>query len=319
MNVETYRDRRRRSPARCGRTRPPRMPRVPSRALRLPHRRRRSERLPRRRPHAPRRRRFNVSDDVVTVNDRNFARGSRGRAQGQQQARRRRDAGAHQPRDAASPSRRSTPAGPAAPAFGSSKIHFVKDPKIALVGGPRVSATSYGMLWHTLDVDTPLPHTNLSRRVAAQHRPLQVRRDRPSRRRATATASARTAREAEVVAQRRRHARRHQGRQHVPARQGRRHLQAEAVGSAEEEGRRQDKPAATPELLQRLPRPRRDVPHDDERPLVPHLRRAAQSVRADRRLDRVPAGEPHGRQHRHDRRRTSRSWPASPGTSRSTA
>src|SRR5205807_10144811 len=49
-----------------------------------------------------------------------------------------------------------------ATSFGSSKIHFVKDPRIALVGGPRVSATSYGMLWHTLDVDTPVPHTNLS-------------------------------------------------------------------------------------------------------------------------------------------------------------
>ncbi|HEX9460300.1 MAG TPA: hypothetical protein VGA84_14200, partial [Thermoanaerobaculia bacterium] len=42
------------------------------------------------------------------------------------------------------------------------KIHFVKDPRIALVGGPRVNATSYGMLWHTLDVDTPMPHSTLS-------------------------------------------------------------------------------------------------------------------------------------------------------------
>jgi hypothetical protein len=49
-----------------------------------------------------------------------------------------------------------------ATSFGSSKIHFVKDPRIALVGGPKVNATSYGMLWHTLDIDTPVPHTNLS-------------------------------------------------------------------------------------------------------------------------------------------------------------
>jgi hypothetical protein len=46
--------------------------------------------------------------------------------------------------------------------FGSEKIRFVKDPKIGLVGGPGSDATSYGMLWHTLDVDTPIPHTTLS-------------------------------------------------------------------------------------------------------------------------------------------------------------
>ncbi|HYC61579.1 MAG TPA: M14 family zinc carboxypeptidase [Thermoanaerobaculia bacterium] len=47
-------------------------------------------------------------------------------------------------------------------AFGSEKIRFVKDPRIGLVGGPGSNATSYGMLWHTLDVDTPIPHTTLS-------------------------------------------------------------------------------------------------------------------------------------------------------------
>jgi len=47
-------------------------------------------------------------------------------------------------------------------AFGSEKIHYVKDPKIGLVGGPGSDSTSYGMLWHTLDVDTPIPHTTLS-------------------------------------------------------------------------------------------------------------------------------------------------------------
>jgi hypothetical protein len=47
-------------------------------------------------------------------------------------------------------------------AFGSEKIRYVKDPKIGLVGGAGSDATSYGMLWHTLDVDTPIPHTTLS-------------------------------------------------------------------------------------------------------------------------------------------------------------
>ncbi|HEY2829347.1 MAG TPA: M14 metallopeptidase family protein [Thermoanaerobaculia bacterium] len=46
-------------------------------------------------------------------------------------------------------------------ALGSEDIHYVRDPKIALVGGNGISATSYGMLWHTLDIDTPIPYTNL--------------------------------------------------------------------------------------------------------------------------------------------------------------
>jgi hypothetical protein len=45
--------------------------------------------------------------------------------------------------------------------FGSERIRLVRNPKIALVGGNGTSATSYGMLWHTLDVDTPIPHTIL--------------------------------------------------------------------------------------------------------------------------------------------------------------
>ncbi|HET8797915.1 MAG TPA: M14 family metallopeptidase, partial [Thermoanaerobaculia bacterium] len=45
--------------------------------------------------------------------------------------------------------------------FGSEKIVFVRDPKIALVGGAGTDPTSFGMLWHTLDVDTPIPHTVL--------------------------------------------------------------------------------------------------------------------------------------------------------------
>lgn len=46
--------------------------------------------------------------------------------------------------------------------FGSERVRHVRDPKIGIVGGPGVAATSYGMLWHTLDVDTPLPHETLT-------------------------------------------------------------------------------------------------------------------------------------------------------------
>lgn len=47
-------------------------------------------------------------------------------------------------------------------AFGSERIHFVKDPQIGLIGGQGTNPTSYGMLWHTFDEDTPIPHSNLS-------------------------------------------------------------------------------------------------------------------------------------------------------------
>ena len=47
-------------------------------------------------------------------------------------------------------------------AFGSEKLRYVKTPKIALVGGPSSAATSYGMLWHTLDIQIPIPHTTIS-------------------------------------------------------------------------------------------------------------------------------------------------------------
>lgn len=46
-------------------------------------------------------------------------------------------------------------------ALGSSKIRFVRDPKIGLVGGAGSFPTSFGMLWHTLDVDTPIPHATV--------------------------------------------------------------------------------------------------------------------------------------------------------------
>jgi hypothetical protein len=47
-------------------------------------------------------------------------------------------------------------------ALGSQRIHHVRDPKIGLIGGNGSGASSFGMLWHTLDVDTPIPHTTLS-------------------------------------------------------------------------------------------------------------------------------------------------------------
>ena len=46
--------------------------------------------------------------------------------------------------------------------FGTERLRFVREPKIAIVGGPGTGSTSFGMLWHTLDVDTPIPHTILS-------------------------------------------------------------------------------------------------------------------------------------------------------------
>ncbi len=105
--------------------------------------------------------RFNVSEDVINVNDRNFARGSVVVLKGNNKP----DLDASLERAIRDTGAAATPIDSGwtgATSFGSSKIHFIKDPRIALVGGPRVNATSYGMLWHTLDVDTPLPHTNLS-------------------------------------------------------------------------------------------------------------------------------------------------------------
>ena len=105
--------------------------------------------------------RFNVSEDVVSVNDRNFARGSVVVLKGNNKS----DLDASLEKVIRDSGAAITPIDSGwtgATSFGSSKIHFIKDPRIALVGGPRVNPTSFGMLWHTLDVDTPLPHTNLS-------------------------------------------------------------------------------------------------------------------------------------------------------------
>jgi hypothetical protein len=105
--------------------------------------------------------RFNVSEDVVNVNDRNFARGSVVVLKGNNKSEL--DASLERAiRDTGAAVTAIDSGWTGATSFGSSKIHFVKDPRIALVGGPRVNSTSYGMLWHTLDVDTPLPHSNLS-------------------------------------------------------------------------------------------------------------------------------------------------------------
>jgi hypothetical protein len=105
--------------------------------------------------------RFNVSEDVVSVNDRNFARGSVVVLKGNNKPDL--DASLEKViRDTAATITPIDSGWTGATSFGSSKVHFIKDPRIALIGGPRVNATSYGMLWHTLDVDTPLPHSNVS-------------------------------------------------------------------------------------------------------------------------------------------------------------
>jgi zinc carboxypeptidase len=58
-------------------------------------------------------------------------------------------------------------------AFGSEKFRYVRQPEIALLGGPGTSSNSFGMIWHTLDVDTPIPHTVIAvdsmRRVDLSH------------------------------------------------------------------------------------------------------------------------------------------------------
>jgi len=43
--------------------------------------------------------------------------------------------------------------------FGALRFQFVREPKIALVGGPGIGATGFGSLWFTLDRDTPIPHS----------------------------------------------------------------------------------------------------------------------------------------------------------------
>ena len=104
---------------------------------------------------------FSVSEDTVSVSDRTFARGTLIVLKGSNAA------------DADSKLERMSKATNVAiyplesgwtggTAFGSERIHFVKDPQIALIGGQGTNPTSYGMLWHTLDEDTPIPHSNLA-------------------------------------------------------------------------------------------------------------------------------------------------------------
>jgi hypothetical protein len=105
--------------------------------------------------------RFNVSEDPVTVGDRSFSRGTIIILKGGNKP----DADATLTRIARELNLSVFPLDSGwtgGTAFGSERIHFIRDPKIALVGGAGVGATSYGMLWHTLDIDTPVPHSNLS-------------------------------------------------------------------------------------------------------------------------------------------------------------
>lgn len=104
---------------------------------------------------------FSVSDDVVPVHERTLARGTIVILKGNNPQDL--DASLERVAREANVTTVALDSGwTGGNAFGSSKIHFVRDPKIALVGGQGVGATSYGMLWHTLDIDTPVPHTNIS-------------------------------------------------------------------------------------------------------------------------------------------------------------
>jgi hypothetical protein len=47
-------------------------------------------------------------------------------------------------------------------ALGSSKVAYVRDPRIAIVGGDGVSPTSFGHLWHTFDREMRIPYTALT-------------------------------------------------------------------------------------------------------------------------------------------------------------
>lgn len=104
---------------------------------------------------------FSVSEDDVVVGDRTFPRGTLIVLRGNNKP----DVDATLARIAGDTGATTIPlesGWTGGTAFGSQKIHYVRDPKIALVGGPGVSATSFGMLWHTLDIDTPIPHTTIA-------------------------------------------------------------------------------------------------------------------------------------------------------------
>ena len=104
---------------------------------------------------------FNVSEDVVQVGERELARGSLIVLKGNNGA----DADAVLERAARELNVNVLPLDTGwsgGTAFGSERIHYVRNPKIGLVGGAGTVSSSYGMLWHTLDQDTPIPHTTLA-------------------------------------------------------------------------------------------------------------------------------------------------------------
>jgi hypothetical protein len=104
---------------------------------------------------------FSVAEDPVNVADRTFARGTIIILKGNNAVDL--DAKLDKTAKAANVATYALESGwTGGTAFGSERIHFVKDPQIALVGGQGTNPTSYGMLWHTLDEDTPIPHSNLS-------------------------------------------------------------------------------------------------------------------------------------------------------------
>lgn len=105
--------------------------------------------------------RFSVSDSVVPVGDQSFARGTLIILKGNNAENL--DATLERVSRETSVTTVALESGwMGGTAFGSEKLHHVKDPKIGLIGGPGSNATSFGMLWHTLDVDTPIPHSTLS-------------------------------------------------------------------------------------------------------------------------------------------------------------
>ncbi len=104
---------------------------------------------------------FSVSEDSVTFADKTFARGTIIILKGNNAA----DLDARLDRMAKGVNVSIFPlesGWTGGTAFGSERIHYIKDPQIGLVGGQGTDPTSYGMLWHTLDEDTPVPHSNLS-------------------------------------------------------------------------------------------------------------------------------------------------------------
>ncbi len=104
---------------------------------------------------------FSVSDDVVSVGERTYGRGTIVVLKGNNAAGL--DATLERlGRETATEIVPIESGWTGTTSFGSEKIHFVKPPRIALVGGPGVGSGSYGMLWHTLDIDTPVPHSRLT-------------------------------------------------------------------------------------------------------------------------------------------------------------